>query len=276
VSAKPQTALEAAFDLKRIDFEPIPHAEPRAQSLLNLQFAVHQPPAEPEAAPTTPIPPIQELDRDTLRHFEVMRRDCPETLLNSFRQLRGRLLRRSVELTGFDRALRTVFVTSPEPRAGKTFIARNLALMTGVIPDCQVLLADVHQHRPALTRLLGLEGRPGIHESFAGHPWQDVVRRVPGLDVFIAGAGLATPDALDPFDARLLDRFRHRIGSDFDWLILDGPSLSESADAEMLSHLADLTVLVLPPGALTTHALSRRLSGLNPSKLAGFVFNRLP
>ena len=139
----------------------------------------------------------------------------------------------------------------------------------------EVLLAEANPLRPTMTRLMGLEGELGIRDSFAGADWHEVARRIPGLDVFVAGSGIPTPDAIDPFDARLMDRFRQRLGDAFDWLILDGPSLDESADAETLSHLTDLTVVVVKPGTLTGQDLGRCLSRLNRSKIAGIVFNRI-
>lgn len=245
-----------------------------AHSLLNLQQAVSAPPDFPSDPPPVDSASLPMVDRECLRHLEIMRRDCPEPVLHSFRQLRGRLIRRAVDLTGSEPGLRTVFVTSPKPRTGKSFVARNLSLMMGVIPECRVLLAETNPARPELTRLFGLDSAPGIRDTLNSLGWREMARRIPGIDVCVAGAGSVASDALDPFDARLIQRFRQGLEDDFDWLILDGPSLEESADAEMLSHLSDLTVVVLRPGEFGCRELGRSIARLHPAKVAGFVFNK--
>jgi Mrp family chromosome partitioning ATPase len=279
--------MSAKAQMARIPAIPL---EPATESIFNLQQAVFEGAEETgeSAARLTPsgtapethgaasevLVPVVELGRESLRHIEIMRRDCPEAALNSFRQLRGRLLRRSAELTGLASNPRTVFVTSPGPGQGKSFVARNLAVMIGVIPECRVLLAEANPARPSLTRSMGLLAEPGVRDSHRGGRWQEMVRRVPGLEVFVAGAGSPEPDAIDPFDSRPLERLRSRIASEFDWLVLDGGSLQESSDAETLSHFADLTVVVVQPGSMGCRELAKCLSRLNPGKLAGFVFNR--
>lgn len=279
--------MSAKAQMARIPGIPL---EPATESIFNLQQAVFEgteeameaavrrtasdAALEAHGAASEAVVPVIELGKESLRQIEIMRRECPEGVLNSFRQLRGRLLRRSAELTGLALNLRTVFVTSPGPGQGKSFVARNLAVMIGVIPECRVLLAEANPARPSLTRLMGLSSEPGVRDSLRERRWQEMVRRVPGLEVFVAGAGSPAPDAIDPFDSRLLERLRTRIGNEFDWLVLDGGSLQESADAETLSHLADLTVVVVQPGSMGCRELAKCLSRLNPGKVAGFVFNR--
>lgn len=277
--AAPAGVSGSIFNLQRAVFEAREEhaAEPVEEAAYPAQESAQQAEAEPEAfaaAAALPAAQIRQLDRETLRQFEVVRRDCPESLLDAMRQLRGRLLRRSAELTGPGEGLRTVLVTSVLPGAGKSFVARNLALMTGVIPDCRVVLAEANLARPTLTARMGLDGQPGVRDSLSGCEWHEMSQRVPGLDVFVAGAGHGLEDEIDPCDSRLVDRFRERVGAHFDWLILDGPSMSESADAEMLSHMADLTVVVMRPGAMHTSDLSRHLGRLDPARVAGVVFNR--
>lgn len=269
--AAPAGVSGSIFNLQRAVFEAKEENAPDAAAAATGELEAT--PAE-ESAPVLHAARCRQLERETLRQFEVMRRDCPEPLLDSMRQLRGRLLRRSAELTGIRPGLRTVLVTGTSPGVGKSFVARNLALMTGVIPECRVLLAEANLARPALTSRMGLEGQPGVRDALSGYEWHELALRVPGLDVFVTGAGQGMEDEIDPCDTRLVDRFRERLGGDFDWLILDGPSLSETADAEMLSHMADLTVVVMRPGTMSSHDLARHLGRLDPAKVAGVVFNR--
>lgn len=232
-----------------------------------------------DAIPERPAPVISEgleLRRDQLRLFEILHRDCGEAVLHQFRQLRGRLLRRAATLLDpGDRAI-SILVTSPDPCTGKSFIARNLALMTCAVPDARVLLADANPANPSLTSLFGQSLSAGLRQFAAGTPWHESACRVPGLDMWTAALGQELPDALEPLNVGLVRRWLKTTDSGLNWIFLDGPALSQSPEAEALAHTVDLTLLVLSPGQASYRSLVQALTRLDRTRLAGCILNHRP
>ena len=57
------------------------------------------------------------------------------------------------------------------------------------------------------------------------------------------------------------------------YIILDGPSLEDSADARILAELCDLATIVVPYGLSTTTEVIDAANAIGKTKLAGVVMN---
>jgi len=68
---------------------------------------------------------------------------------------------------------------------------------------------------------------------------------------------------------RLMDRLR----SAFRWILLDSPALLAASDANLLSALADGTLLVTRIGVTTVDSLGRAIGTLGPDRILGIVAN---
>jgi protein-tyrosine kinase len=250
---------------------PAPRPEPRVQSLLDLQRGLQRgdedeapPPAMPEPALLTPA---------NLKAFHLLRKNAPEAYLNQFRQLRGRLFRKREMTTIQGRKLKTLLISSPEVGDGKTFVALNLGLMMAVAPGCRVLLVDLNVDRPAFHSRLLLPQTPGLREVIAGMPWQAAARKVPHMDLFVVCRGETDRAAMDPVNYPLLRRWLAEVGEHFEWVLLDGPALNGSPDAEILSHHADGVLMVLRAGQSGFDQTDEAVARVDASKLVGAVFN---
>jgi Mrp family chromosome partitioning ATPase len=199
--------------------------------------------------------------------------ETPEEVLNQFRQLRGRLFRQK-ELRSLGNSLHSLLVTGPEMGEGKTFITLNLGLMMAVAPGCRVLVVDVNVRRPAFPERLGLGGF-GLRQALDGEPWQQVARRCKGMELYVMPLGPNPhPESLDPIDLGRLRSWLREQTEHFDWILLDGPSLNESPDAEMLARACDSSLLVLRSGCTRFRRLHESLARLEGSAVSGAVFNR--
>ncbi|MBI4889194.1 MAG: CpsD/CapB family tyrosine-protein kinase [Acidobacteria bacterium] len=217
---------------------------------------------------------MQELSADGRKAFFLMRREAPEAYLQQFRQLRSRLFRFQ-ETLGRQRVdCRSLLVTSPSAGEGKSFVASNLALMMAVAPQCRILLADCNVHRPSFPERFHLREGAGLRNALAGAPWQSVSRRLKGTNLFVTGLGTQTSSSQEPLDYNKLKSWMDDVKKDFQWIILDGTSLEESPDAEMLSYATDRTLLVVRKGQTRFEEMDRCLSKIDDSLLAGVVFNQ--
>ncbi len=227
--------------------------------------------AQPEALESRPT---QELSAEGRKAFYLMNPTAPEACLQQFRQLRGRLFRLQETLARQRVACRSLFVTSPSPGEGKSFVAMNLALMMAVAPECRILLVDCNVRRPSFPAWFHIPAGEGLRDAMAGACWRSVSRRLPGTNLCVTGLGEQERSAQEPLDYNRLRAWMNRVEDDFDWIVLDGPSLKESADAEMLSYAADRTLLVVRRGETTFEAMDHCLARIDDTMLAGVVLNR--
>lgn len=175
-----------------------------------------------------------------------------------------------------------VMITSPNPGAGKTFIAMHLARSLTVDRDYHVLLVDADNAKATLTRGLELDETRGLFDLL------DETSKTP-LDELALGTelpGLAViPSGRHYHDSEELLAGR-RAGAAFRELaqrdaarvvILDCPPLLASPDALAIAGLAGQIVLVVGAGVTDEAGLNRALellSGLE--KPVGIIFNQAP
>lgn len=248
--------------------------------------------SNPDAAPAPAIPLLQlqqgidsagnpafvetagpePLSQAGQKGFDLLARRIPEPYLSSFRQLRGRLMRRREAAESGGECFQTLLVTSPEPGDGKTFVASNLALMLAVPEGSRVLLAEGNFDRPVFESRFDLPPGPGFRELVAGAPPREAMRSLPGMGLYVSSLGSGKPSEMEPIDFRQARRWLDTASGEFDWIVFDGPSL-DSPEGEMLSYLCDGVLVVLRPGRTPFHAADAAMTKLDPSRVAGVVFN---
>lgn len=216
---------------------------------------------------------VRKLEPANLRAFHLLSKNAPEQYLQEFRQLRGRLqrVRGLRELNGV--RTRSILVTSPRPRQGKSFVALNLALMIAVAPEARILLVDLNVRRPSFNARFKLPPGPGIEEIIAGADWREAAWWMPDTQLHIAPLSETPRDIMDPLHYDQLASRLEELSSSFDWILFDGPSLLESPDAEIAAHLADATLLVASREKTTFEEMDDCVARLAPGKLAGVVYN---
>lgn len=187
----------------------------------------------------------------------------PGTLLSE-PTLRGvaeamRALRTNIQFAGSD--VRSVLVTSPEGRHGKTTIALGLAVMFARA-GAGTVLVDADLRRGRVADLLSVAPMPGLAEALAGETMVPTLRKVafPSLTVLPSGQLLDEPgELLDQGFFALL----HRLEADFDMVIIDCTPLVPINDARIVARYAGMTLLVARAGTLTRRqirAAAERLS----------------
>ena len=84
-----------------------------------------------------------------------------------YRHVKRQLIASMAELKGDYRQV--ILVTSALAGDGKTHSSANLALSLAMEPDFSVLLIDADVAKPRLSRIFGLEGKPGLMDALAHH-----------------------------------------------------------------------------------------------------------
>ncbi|AKT39870.1 exopolysaccharide transport family protein [Chondromyces crocatus] len=233
-------------------------------------------------------PEVQEIGDDPAEEGEDalrLLRDVPQHALASLRVLRHRMER----YRGEGRMI--VSVLSPGPGEGKTTLAARLAMTLAEAERARVILVDGNLARPRVASTLGLKlpGYAGlsyqIRQRMLGHrrsPTGDegrgnglaplgVVRIGPSLWVLAEPAlGETYPDVVNsPHFGAALQSLRRC----FDYVIIDGPAVLGSGDANVLEDAADGIVLVARASMTRGQSLTRAIAQLGDRRLLGVVLN---
>jgi len=185
-------------------------------------------------------------------------------LVDAMRQLRTKLY--SLKEQGNF----SVLVSSVVPQGGGSFVALNLAATIAFDKAKTSLLVDANLHDPVIHKLLKLIGRDDSHGllEYLEHP--DL-----GVEHIVSPSGIPrmrhfTSARYKQLMLDIKDRYDNR------FVVVDGPAMTTSADARILSDICDYTVLVLPYGGVTPGALDGIVDEIDERKLAGIVINDQP
>ncbi len=188
-------------------------------------------------------------------------RDPRSALAESYRSARTAL-----QFATSDGVPRTLLVTSTRPGEGKSTsvfaLAQSFAQM-----GRRVLLIDADLRNPAQHNLGSLDNSRGLSNVLAGAlAWREVViaGEAGAHDLIACGPLPPNPAELlaGPRLATLLEEARR----DYDLVILDSPPVLGLADALVLGHLADGTLLVIEAGGPRVDHVRDALKRLRASR----------
>ena len=200
-------------------------------------------------------------------------RDPHGLYAEAIRALQGNVLMARVG----ERRARTVLVTSSVAGEGKTSTAASLARVFA-LGGHRTIVVDADMRAPALHIALGAAPQPGLSELLTGRAaFQHVLRREPGSPAHVlqAGAPLANPTAAlaSPQMLWVLSALQQT----YDYVIIDSPAVMAAADAQVLTKLADVTVLVVRWSSTGRHVVAHVLKMLSAasSRRVGILLTRV-
>ncbi len=193
--------------------------------------------------------------------------------VEQLRALRSQLM---VRWFSDDVAQKALAIVSPDRGDGRSYIAANLAIVFSQLGE-RTLLIDADLRNPTQDKLFKLDPRgSGLSAVLSGRANGEAVVRIPslvGLSVLPAGAVPPNPQELlsRPQFSRLIEQ----ASKSFDAIIIDTPSASTGADAQVASARAGASLVVARrdyTSADQLHALSGSLAG-SRAQLLGSVLN---
>jgi len=202
---------------------------------------------------------------DTLDPRLAVLRDPTSAQARSYRLLQHRLLGRFRP--------HVIAVTSAKPKEGKTTCAANLALALSEETFSRVLLVEANIPRPGIGQLFGFEPKDSFMDRL-------VQRLDPAPPYYVAGicgsrlqvAALRTTTAPDlRLDRVLLHATIRMLRSSYDYIVIDAPSVLESADVDVIGACADGFVVTARAGKSHKSSLRRAIDQLSPAKAFGVV-----
>jgi len=169
-------------------------------------------------------------------------------------------------------------VVSLAHNMGGTFFAVNIGAAFSYEGQKTSLLIDCNQRRPKLNRLFDKDTKYGLtdylHDSRIGantiiYP-TGIYRMnfIPIGNRKNAGGEFLSSERMQEFIHILKKRYADR------YVILNAPPLEVSADAAILSEVADYIVIVVPYGKVTNSRIKKAVKLLPKEKIAGIVLNK--
>ena len=197
---------------------------------------------------------------------------------DSYRGLRASIVR----LREYSRA-RVLVVTSPYPKEGKTRTAMNLAISLAQRGH-NVLLVDADCRSQRIGKdvavSLGLrEVQSGLIQVLSDMRLLEECispsQAVPNLSVLLSGR--ETHNDIDLLSSFAMEDLLAIVRRQFDYVVLDSPSLLAASDSPSLSAIVDGVIMVVESGVTTRDAIRSASKAISNAggKLIGAVLNKV-
>ncbi len=186
----------------------------------------------------------------------------------AFKTLRTNLL--------YSENARVIAVTSSLPSEGKTYTSFNIAQSFALI-NKSVILIDCDLRKGTVKRYLNTKKTLyGLSEGLTGQA-DDIIQHTdnPYLDVVVAGKFPPNPSEL--LSNEIFKNFIENLKQRYDYVVIDTPPLTASADATIVGRLSDGVVLVVRNDFVKKKIVQRSKEQLvrSGSRIFGVVLNRV-
>lgn len=168
-----------------------------------------------------------------------------------------RSLRTNIMFSAADRQLKTIVVSSANPREGKTTSVIYLGT-TMAQSGQRVLLIDTDMRRPRLHSSTGVSRQTGLTNLILGdHDYDDVIKTTEIPNLYVLPCGPLPPNPAELLMSHRFEVVLEELAKRFDRIILDSPPLRVVTDAVVLSKKTDGVILVVKAGATLRDDIKR-------------------
>ncbi|MDO4543695.1 MAG: CpsD/CapB family tyrosine-protein kinase [Clostridia bacterium] len=186
-------------------------------------------------------------------------------------------LRTNISFSGSDKEIKSIVITSPTARLGKTTVASFLSIAyaeTGkkvllVDTDCRrPMVANSFRQRPPRGMLQVLYREATVEEAA-------METRQTGLYIMDCGGRITNP--VEFVNSRRFRAFAEEAERNFDIVVYDTPPLGTFIEAALLAAHADGTLIVMQPGKVQSAVAKDIVDQLNKANahILGVVFNNV-
>ena len=174
-------------------------------------------------------------------------------------------LRANLQLISSPYPHKLLTITSATTKEETSLLAANLAAAIAQTNQT-VLLIDSHLVYPIQHAIWGIPNDAGFSEVMQKDiSPKDVIQAV-NTNLSVLTAGLSPFRSLTMFDSKLIIDHIQKLSHQYDWIIFDAPSLSESGDAVILGQLSNGIALSLDPSKADIGSLKSAKSLLERSE----------
>ncbi len=188
-----------------------------------------------------------------------------------------RTVRTSVVLSGIDKPLKRVMLTSSVPSEGKSTSSINLAVALGQME--KVLLVDADMRKPTIAKVLGLPPHsPGLSNVVAGtSTLEDCILHVEDANIDVLTAGLVPPNPLELLSSKKFADLLETLSGMYDRIIIDTPPTLLVSDSLVMSKAVDAVLYVIRSDTTAHHTARSGINRLLAAKapVIGVILNKV-
>jgi len=170
---------------------------------------------------------------------------------------------------------KTIAITSPGRGEGRSWLAANLATVFAQIGE-RTLLIDADMRHPRQHALFNLGNSAGLSALLTGRAGREIACRIhPQLRLFVLPAGVIPPNPQELLGRPVFDVVLERFADQFDVIIIDTPSATESADAQIVAKRAGAAVMLARRNVTKQSQLAASMQSLTETgvNVIGSVIN---
>jgi capsular exopolysaccharide synthesis family protein len=189
-----------------------------------------------------------------------------------------KILREQVKRLRIESGIRTLSITSPVKRDGKTTVAVNLAAALSLDYEENVLLVDGDLRAPSVHRYFNASQSPGLTDYLSSNCKIHLKSLV--QDTFLPGLRILSSGRPSHFASELLAKERmtrviEEAQAEFagHHIIIDSPPILSTPDPLVIARHVDGVLLVMRAGKTPRDYLTKALQSLNSHQVMGVVLN---
>lgn len=216
--------------------------------------------------------PQMDVLTDGNKEYEFIVAKKPDSIPSeAFKALRTRVQFSRVEKD----AIKTILITSSAPQEGKTTVSTNLA---GSFAQAgkKTVIWDCDLRKPRLHNVFKANRFPGFTDYLFGQvAVEDIIRKSEVTNLDYITAGTIPPNPSEILGSPQFDDFLRMLKREYDIVIIDSPPVIAVTDAEILSRVADASMLVVSANTTEVGLMERSVELLvnDHSTFIGTILN---
>ncbi|MDP4091027.1 MAG: CpsD/CapB family tyrosine-protein kinase [Bacillota bacterium] len=188
-----------------------------------------------------------------------------------------RTLRTNIQFSSLDDTVKSIVVTSSGPSEGKSTVLINLAI-TIAQSGKRIVLVDCDLRKPTVHKKLGIPNSEGLTNLLIqDRKLDDIVQPTNVPNLFVITSGPTPPNPAELLGTKRMKQFFNELKQIFDMVLIDAPPVIAVTDAQIISTIADGTLLVTSYGSTEKFALVKAKELLDKvgAKILGVVLNKV-
>ncbi|MDK2976934.1 MAG: protein-tyrosine kinase [Candidatus Marinimicrobia bacterium] len=188
-----------------------------------------------------------------------------------------RSMRTNIELSGVDKPIKSVVITSAGPGEGKSTTIANLAIAFAQMEQ-KTLLVDTDMRRPVLQKVFKVPRVPGIADVITGsNTLEECIHKTSVENLYILPSGNLPPNPSEMLGSKKMREIYQTLSGQYDKIFFDAPPIIAVTDASLLARLCDGLVVVVKSGVTHDEALDQVQNIVQQIKLPllGAVINAI-
>jgi len=188
-----------------------------------------------------------------------------------------RVLSNKIRLVSQNASVKTLLVTSPVPKEGKSTVVSNLAIsLSGM--GLRVVLVDADLRLPRLHNLFQLVQNGGLTNTLREEDINGSLQATGIEELKILTSGRIPPDPAELLSSPYLEELLCELKENADLVLIDCSPVLVASDASILASKVDGVLLVLRADFSHSKAAQDAVEALGQvkAKLVGIVLNSVP